>query len=88
MANHKNAEKAHRQIVKRTAIRKTRVSRIRTFIKKVEAAIGAGDQAAANLALREAQSEMMRGVGKNILKLNTASRKISRLSSKIKKIAS
>jgi small subunit ribosomal protein S20 len=84
MANHASAKKAFRQTVKKTMVNKSRMSRIRTFVKKVLAAIETGSTANAVEALRVAQSEVMRGVKCRIIKLNTASRKISRLSHKIK----
>lgn len=87
MANHKSAEKRIRQTAKRTTVNRKRNSVIRASIKKVEAAIAAGDKAAAQQALKEAQPEMMSGVSKGVLKLGTASRKMSRLSSRIKKLA-
>jgi small subunit ribosomal protein S20 len=88
MANHSSAKKAVRQIKKRTVINRDRMNRIRTFIKKVETAITGGDKANAQEALRAAQSEMMRGVKKSLIKLNSASRKISRLAAKVKALAS
>lgn len=87
MANHKSAEKRIRQTERRTEVNRDRVSRIRTFIKKVEAAIAAGNKAEATEALKAAQPEVMRGVSKGVLKLGTASRKVSRLSARIKKLA-
>lgn len=87
MANHKSAEKRIRQTAKRTEENRARVSRIRTFLKKVEAAIAAGDRTQANAALKEAQPELMRGVSKGVFKLGTASRRMSRLSARIKKLA-
>lgn len=87
MANHKSAEKRIRQTATRTATNRARTSRIRTFIKKVETAIAASDKPAAQTAFKEAQPELMRGVSKGVLKLGTASRKLSRLSAQIKKIA-
>ena len=60
------------------------MSRIRTFVKKVETAITGGDKSAAEAALKAAQPELHRGVGKGVLHRNTAARKISRLSSRIK----
>ena len=87
MANHKSAVKSARQITARTTIRTARHNRVRTFIKKVETAILAGDQPAANAALRELQPEFFAGVNKGIYKKETASRKISRLNSRIKAIA-
>lgn len=86
MANHKSAEKRIRQTERRTAINRARVSRVRTFMKKVEVAIQSGDKAAANEALRLAQPEMMRGVTKGVLHKNTVSRKLSRLSHRIKSL--
>ena len=84
MAHHKSAQKRIRQTVKRTAINRSRISRIRTFIKRVEKAIEGGDQTQAQQALKEAQPEIMRGVSKGVLKLGTASRKMSRLSARVK----
>ncbi|HYC06272.1 MAG TPA: 30S ribosomal protein S20 [Azospirillaceae bacterium] len=84
MANHKSAEKRIRQTERRTEVNRARVSRIRTFVKKVEMAIESGDQAAAAAAFKEAQPEMMRGVTKGVLHKNTVSRKLSRLSHRIK----
>jgi small subunit ribosomal protein S20 len=83
MANHKSAEKRIRQTAKRTIVNKTRVSRIRTYVKKVEAAIAAGDKAGAAEAFKAAQPELQRGVNKGVVHRNTASRKISRLAHRI-----
>lgn len=88
MANHESAKKAYRQTLKRTLANKSRKSRIKTFIKKVLAAIASGTQGDATIALRVAQSEIMRGVKCNIIKLNTASRTVSRLAQKIKTMQS
>ena len=79
-----SAKKRVRQTVRRTEVNRARVSRIRTFIKKVEVAITAGDKKAAQAALNTAEPEMMRGVTKGVLRRNTASRKVSRLSARIK----
>ncbi|MBT5575243.1 30S ribosomal protein S20 [Alphaproteobacteria bacterium] len=87
MANHKSSKKRIRRNQARAEINKSRVSRIRTFIKKVESAIGSGDAPAANQALKEAQPEIMRGVSKGVLHKNTASRKMSRLAASVKKIS-
>ncbi|WP_431859810.1 30S ribosomal protein S20 [Azospirillum sp.] len=84
MANHKSAEKRIRQTARRTEINGARVSRIRTFVKKVESAIESGDKTAAAEALKAAQPEMMRGTTKGVLHANTVARKISRLSARIK----
>jgi len=87
MANHKSSEKRIRQTVKRTAVNRKRTSAIRSLLKKVEAAIASGDANAAKLALKEAQPTLMSGVSKGVVKLGTASRKMSRLSSRINKLA-
>ncbi|QDL93512.1 30S ribosomal protein S20 [Paroceanicella profunda] len=87
MANSPSSKKRARQIERRTAVNKARKSRIRTFIRKVEEAIAGGDQAVAKEALRTAQPEIMRGVTKGVLHANTASRKVSRLSSRVKALA-
>lgn len=84
MANHKSAEKRIRQTERRTAVNRSRIGRIRTFVKKVEAAIQSGDKTAAGEAFRLAQPELMRGVTKGVLHRNTVSRKLSRLSQRIK----
>lgn len=84
MANHRSAEKRIRQTERRTAMNRARVSRIRTFMKKVETAIAAGDKDGARAALTAAQPEMQRGVGKGVLHKNTVARKLSRLSARIK----
>lgn len=84
MANIKSAKKRIRQIAKRTAINRDRMSRIRTFLSKVETAIAAGDKEGAAAALKAAQPELMTGVSKGVVHRNTASRKLSRLSARIK----
>ena len=84
MPNKASAKKRLRQTVKKTAENKNRKTRIRTFVKKVEEAIVQGDQAGANEVLKTAQTEIMRGVTKGVVHKNSASRKISRLNSKIK----
>ena len=84
MANSPQAKKRARQNDKRFAVNKARRSRIRTYIRKVEEAIASGNQEVAAAALREAQPEIMRGVTKGVLHKNTASRKMSRLSARVK----
>lgn len=84
MANSRQSKKRARQMVKRTAVNTARRSRIRTFIRKVEEAITGGDADVAKAALRTAQPEIQRGVTKGVLHANTASRKISRLTARIK----
>lgn len=87
MANIASARKRIRQTAKRTARNTARKSRVRTFIKKVETAITAGNQEEAREALRAAQPEIQRAVGKGVVHHNTAARKISRLSARVKAIA-
>lgn len=88
MASHKSAEKRIRQTARRTEVNKARISRIRTFVRHVEQAVAAEDKPAAQEALKHAQSELMRGVSKGVFKLATVSRKVSRLSARVKRIAS
>ena len=80
MANTPQARKRIRRNEKRAEINGARISRIRTFIKKVEAAVAGGDKSAAADALKAAQPELARGVARGVLHKNTASRKMSRLS--------
>jgi small subunit ribosomal protein S20 len=84
MANIKSAKKRARQAVKRTETNRSRTSRIRTYVKKVETAIASGDQTAAQAALKEAEPEVARGVTKGVLHRNTAARKISRLTHRVR----
>jgi small subunit ribosomal protein S20 len=86
MAHHQSAKKRIRQTLKRTEINKARVSRLRTFVKKVETAIEKGDKTAAEAAFIDAQPELHRGVAKGYLHRNTAGRKLSRLSARIKQL--
>lgn len=83
MANTSSAKKATRKIAARTAVNKSRRSRMRTFIRKVEEAIASGDQAAANEALKVAQPEIVRAAQKGIVHANLAARKVSRLNHRI-----
>ena len=87
MANHKSAKKRIIRNANRALINGARVSRIRTFVKKVDAAIAAGDADAAREALRAAQPELQRGVSLGVLHKNTVSRKISRLAARVKALA-
>lgn len=84
MANSPQARKRIRQNAKRAAVNGARKSRIRTFIRKVEEAIASGDSDAAKEALRLAQPEIVRGANKGVLHKNTASRKVSRLTHRVK----
>ena len=87
MANTPQSKKRARQIERRTDVNKARRSRIRTFIRKVEEAIASGNADAAKEALQAAQPELMRGVTKGVVHKNTASRKISRLASRVKALS-
>ena len=84
MANSPQAKKRARQNERRFAVNKARRSRIRTQLRSVEEAIAAGDQTVAAAALKAAQPELMRGVTKGVFHKNTAARKMSRLSSRVK----
>lgn len=84
MAIHKSAKKRIRRNAKRAAMNKSRLSGTRTAIRKVEEAIKAGDQKAAQEALKAAEPQLQRTASKNIIHKKTASRKISRLSKRIK----
>ncbi|KIL97263.1 SSU ribosomal protein S20p [Paramagnetospirillum magnetotacticum MS-1] len=86
MAHHKSAKKRIRQTETRTEVNRARVSRIRTFVKKVELAIAGGDSAAAQAALKDAQPELMKGAQAGVLHKNTASRKVSRLVARVKEM--
>lgn len=88
MANNASARKRIRQTKVRTARNAARKSRMRTFVKKVEEAIAGGDKSAASDAFRAAQPEMQRASGKGVIHANTVSRKLSRLSARIKALAS
>ena len=83
MANTPQAKKRIRRNQRRTDINRTRVSRIRTFVKQVEAAIEAGDKAGALAAISKVQPELARGVSKGVVHKNTAARKFSRLTRRI-----
>ena len=84
MANSPQAKKRARQNEKRFQVNKARRSRSRTYLRKVEEAIASGDKAAANDALKAAQPELMRGVSRGVYHKNTVSRKMSRLSARVK----
>jgi len=87
MAQHASAKKRIRQTLRRTEVNNTRRGRIRTFIRKVEEAIESGDQENAKVAFSEIEPELMRGASKGVYHRNTASRKLSRLSVRIKAMA-
>jgi len=86
MANTSSAKKNVRKMARKTEINRTRRSQVRTFLRRVEDAITAGDKAAANDALKQAEPAMMRAVSRGVFHKNTASRKISRLNKRVKAI--
>lgn len=87
MANTDQSKKRARQSEARYAVNKARRSRIRTFLRKVEEAIASGNGEAAAAALKAAQPELARGVTKGVLHKNTVARKMSRLASRVKAVA-
>lgn len=87
MANNPGAKKAIRKIARRTEVNTARRSRVRTFLRKFQDAVTAGDATAAKTAFVEAQSELMRAVSKGVVHKNTGSRKVSRLAAQLKKMS-
>jgi small subunit ribosomal protein S20 len=87
MANNPGAKKAIRKIERRTEVNKARRSRVRTFIRKFEEALSAGDVKNATAAFVDAQSELMRAVSRGVVHKNTGARKVSRLAAALKKLA-
>lgn len=87
MANTPQAKKRIRRNARRAAINGNRIGRIRTYVKKVEAALAAGDKEAATVAIAQVQPELARGVAKGVLHKNTASRKFSRLTKAVAALA-
>ena len=83
MANTPQAKKRIRRNANRATINHARISRIRTFIKAVEAAVAEGKKDDAVTALRQAQPELARGVARGVLHKNTASRRMSRLAKRV-----
>lgn len=87
MANTPSARKAARKMARRTEINKSRRTRVRGFIRKVEEAIASGDRASAQDALKAAQPELMRAATKGVMHANTVARKVSRLSKRVNAIS-
>ncbi|WP_284165722.1 30S ribosomal protein S20 [Frigidibacter sp. SD6-1] len=87
MANTPQSKKRARQSERRQDVNKARRSRIRTFLRKVEEAITSGNTEAATAALKNAQPELARGITKGVLHKNTVARKMSRLASRVKALA-
>jgi len=86
MANTTSAKKATRKIAARTEVNRSRRTRVRSFVRKVEEAIASGNKEAATAALKAAEPEIMRAASKGVVHKNTASRKVSRLSARVKAI--
>lgn len=87
MANTPSAKKAARKIARRTEVNRSRRSRVRTFLRKLEDALATGDATQANAAFQAAEPEIMRAVTKGVLHKNTASRKVSRLAARVRKLS-
>ena len=84
MADHASAKKRIRRNARRSDINISRLSRIRTFLKKVDVAISEGNSEGAKEALKQVQPELQRGAAKGLFHKNSVARKLSRLSAKIK----
>ena len=87
MANTPSAKKSARKILARTDVNKARRSRVRTYVRKLEEAVAAGNAEQAQQALREVQPELMRAASKGVIHKNTASRKVSRLTARVKALS-
>ncbi len=87
MAHHKSAQKRIRSNARRAEVNTSRVGRIRTFLKRVETAISSGDKSAAQAEFKLAQPELQRGTTRGVIHINTVSRKLSRLTARIKAMA-
>ncbi len=85
MANTPGSKKAIRKIARRTEVNKARRSRVRTYLRKFDEALAGGDAAVAKAAFIQAQSELMRAVGKGVVHKNTGARKVSRLAAQMKR---
>lgn len=87
MANTSSAKKMVRKITRKTAVNKARKSQMRTYVRKVEEAIASGDKAAATVALKAAEPQLVRAAQKGVVHKNAAARKVSRLSARLKAMA-
>jgi len=87
MANTPSAKKAARKIARRTEVNRSRRSRVRTYLRKLEDALATGDATQAKAAFQAAEPELMRAVTKGVLHKNTASRKVSRLAARVRKLS-
>jgi small subunit ribosomal protein S20 len=87
MANTSSAKKAARKIARRAEVNGKRITRVRTYVRKVDEAIASGNKDAAAAALKAAEPELMRAASKGVIPKKTASRKVSRLSARVKAVA-
>ncbi len=87
MAHHASAKKRIRTNARRRKINRSRISRIHTFVRKVEEALATGNHTRAHAALRAAEGELRRGVNKGVVRLGTVSRKVSRLNARVRALA-
>ena len=87
MANTKSAQKAARQTLRRTEVNKSRRSRLKAYVRRVEEALASGDKTAAKSALSEAEPLLMRTAQKGVIHKKSASRKVSRLSARVRALA-
>jgi small subunit ribosomal protein S20 len=87
MANTSSAKKAARKITRRAEVNGKRITRVRTYVRKVDEAIASGNKDAAAAALKAAEPELMRAASKGVIPKKTASRKVSRLSARVKAVA-
>ena len=87
MANTRSAKKAMRKIAHRTEVNRSRLGRVRTYVRKVEEAVAAGDKPAAAAAFAAAQPELMRAASRGVIHRNTAARKVARLAQRVKTIS-
>ncbi len=87
MANNPGAKKAVRKIERRTEVNKARRSRVRTYLRRFDEAVTAGDAVQAKACFVEAESELMRAVSKGVVHKNTGARKVSRLAAQLKKLS-
>jgi small subunit ribosomal protein S20 len=87
MANTTSAKKAARKIARRAEINGKRITRVRTYVRKVDEAIASGNKDAAAAALKVAEPELMRAASKGVIPKKTASRKVSRLTARVKAVA-
>lgn len=87
MANTSSAKKAARKIARRAKVNHSRVTRVRSYVRKLDEALAAGDKEAAKAAFKVAEPELMRAASKGVVHRKTAARKVSRLAARVKAIS-